>query len=67
MFISECHFQMAFNLGDYSKGLCNPFLISSSESDDRTNFSFFHRYFTFHTIENLTLKYDKVWAIMRLP
>ena len=41
MFIFECqcqHFQMAFCLGDYNKGLCHLVLTSSSESDDRTNF-----------------------------
>ena len=72
MFIFECqcqHFQIALSLGDYNKGLCNLFLTSSSELDDRTNFCkyFFLRYFTIHTIETITLKYDKVWAVMGLP
>ena len=70
MFIFECqcqHFQMAFCLGDYNKGLCkghhpvNQMIVLTSAN------SFFHRYFTIHTIETITPKYNEVWAIMGLP
>ena len=63
MFIFECqcqHFQMAFFLGNYNKGLWNLFLTSSSELDDRTNFCKYFFFTGFHNSYSRTY-HTEIW------